>query len=497
MIDIKSKNSIYLLIFVLLYAVLNLTTLYHGHNWGDDFSYYLAISRNIANGQPLLSGIILNQLHVPPPGFSIILLPFVYIFGLNFAVLKIINVIFWALSIITIYPIFKKEFGEDIAGLCTILLLASNYFFTFKQQILSDVPYVFFIALAIRFFLEICESEKNNDPAASEKYFKKFLLIAAIAFFIKTAALFLFASAILYFVFVYKNWGRAFRVFAVLIAGLALQSLIIGIHSGKFQYFFASPVEHIITIYNNSFLVLSSILYFYCPAVTRINAALFKSLVQLIILIYPFVYVLLGVYLISGLLKRKISFIACFTIINILALTIITAFPVSPKTFARHIMAIAPWVLLLSIKIVLYLMKAYCSKFSRTLNVDIIAKVGIAIFIILNIYANHATYYFNDDAILNKKNSELFSWVKENISTSEHYFFYKPRAMALLTNRLGYDITWIKDPAEFHSIMKNYAINYIILRKSREEYIYGFQRRYPNASLKWENDVYMIFYIDL
>ncbi len=46
-----SKNTWTLVVFILLFFILNVSTIKDGHNWGGDFSQYITHAKNIAEGE--------------------------------------------------------------------------------------------------------------------------------------------------------------------------------------------------------------------------------------------------------------------------------------------------------------------------------------------------------------------------------------------------------------------------------------------------------------
>lgn len=142
------------------FVIINIATIQDGHNWGDDFSQYILHARNIIEGREYTRDIMLDNPVVFPPGFPLFLVPWMKGFGLNFKVLKTFNVMFWYLHILLLYPIFLKRVGREMAAICSLVLMTSSYFFLFKQNILSDVPFLFFTTLAIYVFTKYCDDEK-------------------------------------------------------------------------------------------------------------------------------------------------------------------------------------------------------------------------------------------------------------------------------------------------------------------------------------------------
>src|SRR5437764_14116565 len=90
-----SRSGMVLTGTVLLVGALHLLTLRPGHEWGDDFSLYLAHARNLAEGRPYEdTGYVYNP-YFPslsprtyPPVFPLLLAPVYAAFGMDLMLMK-------------------------------------------------------------------------------------------------------------------------------------------------------------------------------------------------------------------------------------------------------------------------------------------------------------------------------------------------------------------------------------------------------------------------
>lgn len=142
---------------VLLWSVLSLIcgfyllTLREGHNWGRGFSMYILHARNIAEGQAYAdTGYIFNPDNpIAPRSYPLLLAPIYRLFGLNLEAMKVEIVLFFIAWLYIIFRVLEKEllFRERLA---LITLLGLNpYLWSFKDNILSEIPFVFFLYLAL------------------------------------------------------------------------------------------------------------------------------------------------------------------------------------------------------------------------------------------------------------------------------------------------------------------------------------------------------------
>jgi hypothetical protein len=140
-----------LFILALLLSYFNLT---EGHNWGDDFSQYLAQARAIVDGsisqQLAANRFILEHSQsgfaatAYPWGTSLLLAPIYWCFGFNLFVFKMVGVLFFGLSAATIYLFFLQRTSRSWAFLLTTLFAANPILVGFTDSILSDLPFLFF-----------------------------------------------------------------------------------------------------------------------------------------------------------------------------------------------------------------------------------------------------------------------------------------------------------------------------------------------------------------
>ncbi|MEW6181451.1 MAG: glycosyltransferase family 39 protein [Chloroflexota bacterium] len=135
-------------IFLSGISVFYLLTLRSGHPWGDDFAQYIAHARNLAQGQPYTAiGILHNPAVVLgptayPPLFPLLLAPFYAVFGLNLTAFKVVETA-CALSALWLFDVWLRErFQAPLRALAVLLAGLHPWFWNYKDQILSDMPFV-------------------------------------------------------------------------------------------------------------------------------------------------------------------------------------------------------------------------------------------------------------------------------------------------------------------------------------------------------------------
>lgn len=152
----------FMLLSFLLVIFLSLFVLRHGHNWGGDFSQYIAQSRAILNGE--ISAWLEKQSFIissSTPGFSpliypwmtaIILVPLYAIFGLNLYVFKLAEVFLLAAAWIIFFRFLRLKENFIAAAILTAIPILNLHYIFLTDNVLSECPFLFFSFLSIYLF---------------------------------------------------------------------------------------------------------------------------------------------------------------------------------------------------------------------------------------------------------------------------------------------------------------------------------------------------------
>ena len=151
---------------VLVFLAINVPTLYNGHNWGDDFAQYLRHAQNILEGKPYADGVMLDKGPVSPVGFPLMLAPLLLLGGGDFAVLKVYNIVFWVLYVWAITGLARRFAAERESLLVAACFFSSPFVFIFKQNILTDIPFVAVLTAAVGCFMRYGDRRRENASAA-------------------------------------------------------------------------------------------------------------------------------------------------------------------------------------------------------------------------------------------------------------------------------------------------------------------------------------------
>jgi hypothetical protein len=157
---------------VLLLGVLHLATLRPGHDWGDDFSLYVAHARNLADGRPYAdTGYIYNP-HFPvlsprtyPPVFPLLLAGVYRVFGLDLVAMKAFVVLLFTGFLLVLALVLRRRLPAPYALGCLWLVGLNPYVWQHKDRLLSEAPFMLFAYLALLLMeraLEVAESSSRR-----------------------------------------------------------------------------------------------------------------------------------------------------------------------------------------------------------------------------------------------------------------------------------------------------------------------------------------------
>jgi hypothetical protein len=186
-----------LLLFVFA-IILASRCLYVGQYWGDDFAAYILQAKIVVEGMPrkLIEMMQFREMQSSrevmigptfyPWGFPVLLAGVYRIFGDNIAAMKLLEVVFYALSVVMTFSLFRRYLGPWHAILVALTFAVTPAVVQMTNEVISDFPALFLtlasLGLIDRF---IVEKEYSFDRRVS-LCFLGLVIFAAI--FVRTAA---------------------------------------------------------------------------------------------------------------------------------------------------------------------------------------------------------------------------------------------------------------------------------------------------------------------
>src|SRR5688500_841969 len=199
------RNTLILAI-VILSLILGSSILTRGHEWGDDFASYVMQAESILNGKAQ-EFVEQNAFTISesssrigpvayPWGYPLILTPMYAVKGNSPLALKLPGLFFFAGFLICLYLLARNCFTRPESLILVSLFAFNPLLIDFLDQILSDIPFLFFSTFALALIT-------NENKRSTLNYV---LLGGAIAFafFIRTTGILLLVSFLA--VEAYKLW---------------------------------------------------------------------------------------------------------------------------------------------------------------------------------------------------------------------------------------------------------------------------------------------------
>jgi hypothetical protein len=146
-------------ILVFISFIVGASTLTRGHQWGDDFAWYIVQAESILEGSTdefMQQSAFTNgqsTTHLGPLaypwGYPLILVPVYAVKGISPLGLKLPGLFFYAAFLVCLYFLMKTRLTE-VESLLVVSLFAFNpLLLKFLDQILSDIPFLFFSTLSL------------------------------------------------------------------------------------------------------------------------------------------------------------------------------------------------------------------------------------------------------------------------------------------------------------------------------------------------------------
>jgi hypothetical protein len=171
----------------LLVGAFHLATIREGQDWGDDFSMYIRHAENVARGRPYAeTGYIYNP-HNPsvgprayPPAFPLLLAPVVKLFGLDLRPMQVLVVVFLVGSLLMLLRLFRGVLPSPYLEALVLVTGFSPVLWELKDQVLSDIPFVFFTLVSLSWFTQ--SAAPDTSPRRRAAYAALAGLVAYVSY---------------------------------------------------------------------------------------------------------------------------------------------------------------------------------------------------------------------------------------------------------------------------------------------------------------------------
>lgn len=154
MIDLAKEYKIHTILFVIA-VVTYLSINYTLADW-DDYNYFFGAISILQNHTYLINGVPAQF----PMGYSLLIVPFIYLFGTSVQSAVYPCAILGALTVVIIYE-FTKDILDRRAALFASLFLIFSCHWSMSSIVMSDVPALFFMLLSIFAMVKYIKTEKS------------------------------------------------------------------------------------------------------------------------------------------------------------------------------------------------------------------------------------------------------------------------------------------------------------------------------------------------
>jgi len=195
----QAIRTSFLIVIIMLSLTIGSATLTRGHEWGDDWASYTLQAQSILSGKTH-EFIERNTLTIfessfqigpvaYPWGYPLILAPALLLKGIHPLTLKLPGLFLFAGFLTCFYLLIKDRLTRTASLLLVSLFAFNPLLIKFLDQILSDIPFLFFIFLGLVLITKLKPTTWNSIGLG---------LVIFFAFFIRTTGIILLASFLAY-----------------------------------------------------------------------------------------------------------------------------------------------------------------------------------------------------------------------------------------------------------------------------------------------------------
>jgi len=420
----------FIFIIIVISFIIGMGTLTRGHDWGDDFASYIMQAQSILKRQTDVFvqhntfTVFESSTQIGPTaypwGYPLILTPAMTLKGIHPLPLKVTGLFFFAGFLFCVFLLTKNRLTRTESLLLVSLFAFNPMLIRFLDQILSDIPFLFFSTLTLLLVLN-----------KKERSFFNFILLGSViafAFFIRTQGILLLFSYIT--LEILQGWTH--RADKKVVTKNLLNVLYVTIGFGFlwliYSLIFPGGGESYFSQYKT--FQIKTVLAFIGSYAQVFNAFFGNGF------IWKYLYVALFIFFLIGMWKRRKEeqiFIIYFFIWMLLLIT--WPYWQGPR-FIFPLLPIFIYFTFWGMKTVIArLPEKHQQKGQITFTGFWLVIVGVFLFTsVSNAYIN-----LKEDRAINGPfdtvSTEMFTFIKENTPSDSVVIFFKPRAMRLFTDR--------------------------------------------------------------
>lgn len=454
------SDALLILFVVLGVGVFYLLTIRDGHDWGGDFAMYLQHARNIASGRPYTGTPFVYDPHVSepvgpaayPPVFPLILaaLPDG---GSDLWIEKASVVAFFMLFLFAVGGVLRRRLPVEQVLLILLVLGLSPWFWNQKDHVLSDIPFAFFVYLAL--WLADIESPAESSRARSVGVA---LLVGAVVY-VATATRALGIALVPTLVFFEALKYRRLPVLSVLstlvvVALMVIQRAVLG-GTGEYMAMVSVGLERVIINALNYAFSFKHL--FWNGYVNGIAVAIWL------------IFLLLAIYGYRQRIRAGLTILEVFAVVYIVPLLLWPWYQ-----GIRFLIPLTPLYLYYAVVGFTELRTRMTWRLARRI------AIGLALLIFGSFGAayTHVDYREIRGGVSEPEAVQLFEYVRANRRTTDVYVFFKPRVLAYYTGARTAALHQPEDRAQLWSYYERVGATHVIVRKG-DQYLEDVVRASP------------------
>jgi hypothetical protein len=471
----KLTSEITIIFFlILLLLPLAYIEVKNTHDWGDDFAAYIGQANAIVRGDRFFdTGFIVNAEKPDIPyvsvGWTLMILPVMAIFGDSIFILSMYMSIFLIGIGLLLYKLGRFYFTPYTSFILSLLFVYNPLILSFKQEVLSDIPFMFFFLLFLFLLHQIKKLSIVNIPLL--------MIVFFITFITRPMAIVLLPV----FVFAYFNDIKKVLLSLMLFAGLfwvLKLTLLSETQNNILFYMHHFGFENVGNMLHSQ---LSHIIAFFNGGIELNSWRLISGAIPLILLVSFFR---------KSLWQNKVWLSCIFYFLLILIWT-------DDKQGFRYILSILP----LIVFIIVDFLNEISSHFKlKTHWVASLLTFQMIIFT-PGVFHHITNTKYNDWGINNIGARELFQFVNQN--KNETFVFAKPRVLCMHSKiRVMYPIVFYDNINKNFDAHFNHKASVFISSKKQDsetyhpayEYLISFHSK--KLTKVWENKDFIAYKIN-
>jgi hypothetical protein len=456
----NTRRNVIIVSIIALIGIFHLLTLREGHCWGGDFSMYIQHAKNIVEGTEYRNtGYLYNYRYSTlgpetfPPVFPLLLTPVYYWFGLHFIAMKVELVLLFLIALWFIYTSFKSELPFPYLAAIVGILGFNPYFWSFKDNILADIPFLFFIYLSLWFIHRAHQSTLSKRFQLFSAVISGFMIY--LAYGTRSLGLLLIFCLVIYD-FIRLRKIERFTIVTIIVFGLFMMVQAILSHNDSG---YLDQLTHITlyTIVQNTEIYARQLSLFW-------DNGFYHSVRHL----------LFGVTCILAIIGYLTRIRRSITVFEIFLFLYLAAIIIFPFTQMRYLIPVFPLYIFYTFVGIHEIARFY--RITQERYIFTILLLGI----VFSYLAKYTTFDYGPihEGIHTKEAIELFTSIKHNTTEQDVIIFQKPRVLALFTERKVAAYHPTNDDQELWNYFQQIQATYLITGPFDSEYFLHFVRKY-------------------